>query len=86
MPLEIFIKLCAVKSYVRLWDCFQLDWDGIAKTKRNVVSRRLVVQRLAWEQEVGSGESDEVREVVPLQKFRVNTDSFQEDNKYLRPS
>ena len=85
-PIVKFIQLTALKTYVRLGQCFIMDWDGQAKTKRHSVSHRLYLCKLAADWGIESSRTDEIRDTVGSLLFRVNTDSLKGGKKHLRPS
>ena len=84
MPLEIFVKFCAVKTLSRLSGSFHSNWDNgnDASRKGHIKFWRDLAE--AWE--LTSEDTDRTTVCVGARLFRVVTDSFSGESKFLTPA
>ena len=87
LPLHLHLKRTAIASYVRLPHSYELTWDGKGHTLRHGRAHRLVWHELAEEWSLPRpGDLDGLTLLSGRKSYRVITDSFSGDRKFLTPA
>ena len=85
-PCRLLIDKLALDTLIRYRSRMGLDWDGLTRGMKAHKSHL----KYLWDKVQGWGletlEADDIREVSPLKLFRVVTDSFAGDRKFLTRS
>ena len=85
-PLRLFLSKLAVDTFLRYSRQFNLDWDGLTRSKNRKKSHIKYSLDLARELELDFHDTDDIRAIVPSKKFRIVTDSLLGQKKFLCPA
>ena len=85
-PLNQYLKECALRSFVRQRDLYELGWSGTNRNKKYNKSHRKVLHELAEAAEIPLVPCDQQNKLAPRTLFRVVLDSFTGQAKYKQHS